>query len=111
MKFTKVLAESDAKYRTNQAKWNKDSNEVKAVAKWSGAKAEDVPAGMALYKFPTASEQATKWLAKDGTAAKALKATADFQLSQKQVEKTLPDYGVAINPSLRRGGRKIAENF
>jgi len=106
MKFTKILAESDAKYRANQAQWNKDSNEVKAVAKWSGAKAEDVPAGMALYKFPAPSEQATKWLAKDGTAAKALKATADFQLSQKQVEKTLPDYGVAVNSSYAAAAAK-----
>jgi len=79
---------------------------VKAVAKWSGAKAEDVPAGMALYKFPPASEQATKWLGKDGVASKALKATADFQLSQKQVEKTLPDYGVAINSSYAAAAAK-----
>ena len=32
-------------------------------------------------------------------AAKALAATATFQLSQKQIEKTLPDYSVAVNPS------------
>ena len=38
----------------NQAKWTADSPEVKAVAKWSGAKPEDVPAGMALYRFPDA---------------------------------------------------------
>ena len=75
--------------------------EVKAVAKWSGAKPEDVPAGMALYRFPTLGEQASKWLGggKDSTAAKALAATAAFQLSQKQVEKTLPDYSVAVNPT------------
>jgi taurine transport system substrate-binding protein len=77
-----------------------DSNGV-SVAKWSGAKPEDVPAGMALYKFPTASEQATKWLGggANSTAAKAFAATAAFQLSQKQIEKTLPDYSVAVNPS------------
>ena len=60
----------------------------------------------ALYKFPPASEQATKWLGKDGVATKALKATADFQLSQKQVEKTLPDYGVAVNPSYAQAAAK-----
>jgi taurine transport system substrate-binding protein len=98
VKFVKVLAAADAKYRDNKAKWTADSPEVKAVAKWSGAKPEDVPAGMALYRFPTLQEQA-KWLAKDGVAAKALAATAQFQLSQKQVEKTLPDYGVAVNAS------------
>jgi len=99
VKFVKVLAAADAKYRDNKAKWTADSPEVKAVAKWSGAKAEDVPAGMALYRFPALREQQAKWLAKDGLAAKALAATAQFQLSQKQVEKTLPDYSVAVNGS------------
>lgn len=101
VKFVKVLAASDQKYRANTAKWTADAPEVKAVAKWSGAKPEDVPAGMALYRFPTATEQSTKWLGggKDSVAAKALAATAAFQLSQKQVEKTLPDYSVAVNPT------------
>ena len=101
VKFTKVLAQSDAKYRDTKAKWTVDSAEVKAVAKWSGAKAEDVPAAMSLYRFPTAKEQASKWLGggKDSLAAKALAATADFQLSQKQIAKKLPDYSVVVNPS------------
>jgi len=102
VKFVKVMAASDDAYRKNAAKWTKDSEQVKAVAKWSGAKPEDVPAGMALYRFPSAADQASaKWLGggKDGVAAKALAATAAFQLSQKQVEKTLPDYSVAVNPS------------
>jgi len=101
VKFVKVLAAADEKYRTNKAKWTKDSAEVKAVAKWSGAKPEDVPESIALYQFPTAKEQATKWLGggKDATAAKALAATAQFQLSQKQIEKLLPDYSAAVNPT------------
>jgi taurine transport system substrate-binding protein len=68
VKFTKLLADSDAKYRNNTAKWTADSPEVKAVAKWSGAKPEDVPAGMALYRFPTAQDQATNGLAAARTA-------------------------------------------
>ena len=100
VKFVKVLAKADENYRGNKAKFTKDSAEVKAIAKWSGAKPEDVPNSMALYAFPTAKEQATKWLGgKDSVAAKALAATADFQLSQKQIEKKLPDYSVAVNPS------------
>ena len=101
VKFTKLLAQSDATYRNNKAKWTVGSPEVKAVAKWSGAKPEDVPAGMALYRFPTAQEQSTKWLGggKDSLAAKALAATADFQMSQKQIEKKLPDYSVVVNPT------------
>jgi taurine transport system substrate-binding protein len=101
VKFVKVLAAADENYRKNKAKYVADSAEAKAIAKWSGAKPEDVPNSMALYAFPTAQEQATKWLGggKDSLAAKALAATADFQLSQKQIEKKLPDYSVAVNPS------------
>ncbi len=101
VKFVKILAASDEAYRKNKAAWTKDTPEIKAIAKWSGAKPEDAPASIALYAFPTASEQASKWLGggKDSTAAKALAATAEFQLSQKQIEKTLPDYSVAVNPS------------
>lgn len=101
VKFVKILAASDDKYRKSAAKWTAGSDEVKAVAKWSGAKPEDVPASMALYAFPTAQEQSTKWLGggKNSVAAKALAATAEFQLSQKQIEKTLPDYSVAVNPT------------
>ena len=101
VKFVKVLAAADDNYRKNKAKFVKDSAEAKAIAKWSGAKQEDVADSMSLYAFPTAQEQATKWLGggKDSIAAKALAATADFQLSQKQIEKKLPDYSTAVNPS------------
>jgi taurine transport system substrate-binding protein len=101
VKFVKVLAAADDNYRKNKAKFGKDSNEVKAIAKWSGAKPEDVPGSIGLYAFPTAQEQASKWLGggANSLAAKALAATADFQLSQKQIEKKLPDYAVAVNPS------------
>jgi taurine transport system substrate-binding protein len=100
VKFVKVLASADENYRKNKSKFTKDSPEVKAIAKWSGAKPEDVPGSIALYAFPSAKDQATKWLGgKDSIAAKALAATADFQLSQKQIEKKLPDYSVAVNPS------------
>jgi taurine transport system substrate-binding protein len=63
---------------------------------------------MALYRFPNADEQATKWLGggKNSLAAKALAATADFQLSQKQIEKVLPDYSVAVNPTYAQEAAK-----
>ena len=101
VKFVKVMAEADAKYVASGKSWKVDGPEVKAVSKWSGSKAEDVPAAMALYKFPTAKDQASTWLGggKASIAAKALAATAEFQLSQKQIEKTLPDYSVVVNAS------------
>jgi taurine transport system substrate-binding protein len=108
VKFVQILAAADDNYRKNKAKFTKDSAEAKAIAKWSGAKPEDVPASMALYAFPTAKEQSTKWLGggKDSLAAKALAATAAFQLSQKQIEKALPDYSVAVNPAYAQAAAK-----
>jgi taurine transport system substrate-binding protein len=101
VKFVKILAAADDNYRKNTAKWTKDSPEILAVAKWSGAKPEDAPSSIALYAFPPLADQAGKWLGggKNGVAAKALASTAEFQLSQKQIEKTLPDYSVAVNPA------------
>jgi taurine transport system substrate-binding protein len=101
VKFVKILAEADAQYRDNKAKWTADSPEAKLVAKWSGAKAEDVPEGMALYGFPSLKDQAGAWLTggKDSLAAKALAATAEFQKAQKQIENTIPDYSIAVDPS------------
>jgi taurine transport system substrate-binding protein len=108
VKFVKIMAAADSDYQRDKAKWNPASADVKAVAKWSGAKAEDVPEAIALYQFPTLKEQADKWLGggKNSIAAKALAATAEFQKSQKQIEKTLPDYSVVVNPSYAQAALK-----
>lgn len=100
-KFLKVVAAADDNYRKNKAKWTVGSPMVKAVAEITGEKAENVPAGMALYAFPTIAEQtSTAWLGggKDGAAAKSLAATAAFLRSQGTISTTLPDYSVGVNP-------------
>ena len=101
VKFVKVIAASDAKYRAEGKNWKVGGAEVAAIAKWSGSKPEHVLAAVALYKFPSSKDQATAWLGggKGSIAAKALAATAEFQLSQKQIEKALPDYSVVVNAS------------
>ena len=69
-----------------------------ALSRKAPTKPENVPDAMALYRFPTLADQNSKWLGggKNSIAAKALAATAQFQMSQKQIEKTLPDYSAAI---------------
>lgn len=102
VKFVKVLASADDNYRKNTAKWSATSPMVKAVAEITGAKVEDVPAGMALYRFPTITEQISKtWLGggKESGAAKSLAATAAFLRAQGTISATLPDYSVGVNPS------------
>ncbi|MEP7063710.1 MAG: taurine ABC transporter substrate-binding protein [Betaproteobacteria bacterium] len=108
VKFVKLMATADNEYRRDKAKWTAGSAEAKAVAKWSGAKPEDVPEAIGLYQFPTLQEQADKWLGggKNSIAAKALAATSEFQKSQKQIEKTLPDYSVVVNPSYAQAALK-----
>ncbi|MCC7069275.1 MAG: taurine ABC transporter substrate-binding protein [Burkholderiales bacterium] len=101
VKFVKIMADADAKYRADSKQWKVDGPEVKAIAKWSGSKPEDVLGAIGLYRFPSAKDQATTWLGggANSIAAKALTATAAFQLSQKQIEKTLPDYSKVVNAS------------
>jgi taurine transport system substrate-binding protein len=108
-KFIKAIAAADDDYRKNAAKWTKDSDQVKAVAKVTGAKPEDVPAGMKLYRFPTIAEQTSPtWLgggAKSGAAA-SLAATAAFLKAQGTIQNVLPDYAVGVNPSYARAAAK-----
>ncbi|MBR8180035.1 MULTISPECIES: taurine ABC transporter substrate-binding protein [Burkholderia] len=100
-RFVKVLAAADADYRAHTAAWQAGSPQVAAVAKVSGANAQDVPASLALYAFPTPAEQASPtWLgggAQSG-AAKSLAATAAFLKSQGTIQAVLADYSVGVDP-------------
>lgn len=94
-KLTRMIAQKDEEYRANKAKWTADSTEVKAVAKIAGADAQDVPAAMGAYRFPTLQEQAsTTWLGdgKEGGAAKALAETAKFLKEQGRVTDVPADF-------------------
>lgn len=100
--FTKVLQSSTSDYVKAPEAWDAASPKVANVARLSGGKAEEVPEVLALYQFPLAGEQASNtWLGggKEGGAAKALAATAEFLKAQKKVPAVLPDYSVAINAS------------
>ncbi|HBO2549567.1 TPA: taurine ABC transporter substrate-binding protein [Pseudomonas aeruginosa] len=100
--FAKVLQSSTSDYVKAPEAWDVASPKVVNVARLSGGKAEEVPDVLALYQFPLASEQAgSTWLGggKEGGAAKALAATAEFLKEQKKVPAVLPDYSIAINAS------------
>ena len=93
--FVKAMAKADAQYRANQVKWTADSAEVKAVAKWTKADPKDVPAAMALYRFPTLEEQLSPaWLG--GGAAKAMANTALFLKEQGRIQEVKPDYSAFV---------------
>ncbi len=93
--LVKALNKADSLYRANAPKWTTDSAEVKAVAKWTKADAKDVPAAMALYKFPTMAEQLSPtWLG--GGAAKAMANTATFVKEQGRIQEIKADYGAYV---------------
>lgn len=99
--YVKAIAAADERYRKSRDKWTARSAQIKAVAKATGGKPDDIPAGLALYGFPTLSEQASaKWLGggKNGGAARALTFTADFLKEQGRIQQTLPDYSAFVNP-------------
>ncbi len=90
--LVKALARADEAYRSQSASWTADSPQIKAIAKWSKADAKDVPAAIALYRFPSLQEQLSPaWLG--GGAAKALANTATFLKEQGRVQDIKPDYG------------------
>ncbi len=96
--FAKALNRASAQVRDNLAKWTPDSPEIKAIAKWSKADPKDVPAAMALYRFPSAEEQlSAQWL--EGGAAKAMTNTASFLKSQGRIQEIKPDYAAFVTNS------------
>jgi len=93
--LVKAIAKSDADYRGNAKTWTGDTARVAAVAKWSGAKPEDVADAMALYGFPSLKDQASPaWLGggADGAAAKALAQQANFLKEQGRLQSVAPDF-------------------
>jgi taurine transport system substrate-binding protein len=100
-RFVKVLAAVDEDYRSHPNAWDAASPQAAAVAKESGANADEVPASLALYAFPTLAQQASNaWLGGDAQsgAAKSLAATAAFLKTQGTIQNVLPDYSAGVDP-------------
>jgi taurine transport system substrate-binding protein len=97
--LVKALAKQDADYRGNPKAWTADKAKVDAVAKWSKAKPEDVPDAMALYGFPSLSDQASPaWLGggANGAAAKALAQQANFLKEQGRLQSVASDFSKSV---------------
>ena len=105
----KAIDKADADYRADPAKYTADSDAVKAIAKVVGANPADVPASLAEYAFPTATEQATPaWLGggKDGKVAKALANTATFLKAQGRIAEVPDDFAKFVDPQFAAAAAK-----
>lgn len=97
--FVKTIAEADEAYRSNPSAFTGNSENAKKIVSLAGGDPKDVPTVLALYDFPTLEEQASAtWLGggSDGGAARALRATAEFLKTEKQIDALLPDYGAVV---------------
>jgi len=89
--LVKAVAQADAAYREHAAQWTADSPQIQAVAKWSKADPKDVPAAIALYRFPEpAAQLSAAWLG--GGAAKVLGDISTFLKTQGRVQEVKPSY-------------------
>ncbi|MDQ6916626.1 MAG: taurine ABC transporter substrate-binding protein, partial [Pseudomonadota bacterium] len=98
--LVKALAKADADYRSNPKAWTADPAKVAAVAKLSGGKPEEVADAMALYGFPSLTQQASaEWLGggASGAASKALAQQANFLKEQGRLTAVVPDYSKNVS--------------
>jgi taurine transport system substrate-binding protein len=85
----------------NPGSWTPESENVQALAKFSGAKPEDIASRIAVSVYVPASEQASAtWLGggKDSKLAAVLHDTAEFLKEQQKITTVLDDYSAFIDP-------------
>ena len=99
--FVKALNRATEQPRAQLKGWAPDSAPIKAIAKWTKADPKDVPAAMALYRFPTAQEQlSAQWL--QGGVAKAMGGTAEFLKEQGRIPAVKPSYAAYVTDAYVR---------
>ena len=99
--FVKALNRATEQTRAQLKGWTPDSAPIKAIAKWTKADPKDVPAAMALYRFPTAREQlSAQWL--QGGVAKAMGGTAEFLKEQGRIPAVKPSYAAYVTDAYVR---------
>jgi taurine transport system substrate-binding protein len=109
-KLVKAISDADNQYRSNAAQWNAGSPQAAAIAKMIGGTPGEVPAALALYAFPSLSDQVSaQWLGggDSGRATIALKDTSEFLKGQKSIDAVAPDYAKFVTPVYAEAATKL----
>jgi len=94
--WIKMVAATDADYRSNPNDFGPSTAKAKAIAKAVGGQADQVGGVLALYDFPTLKQQVSAtWLG--GGVASAMKATSEFLKAQGKIDKVLESYAGSSN--------------
>jgi taurine transport system substrate-binding protein len=99
--FVKIVDKYYRDYAAHPERWTADSENVKALAKFIGAKPQDVAGRLKVSTYIPAADQASaKWLGggESSSLAKTLQQTAEFLKEQQKVNTVLDSYAAFIDP-------------
>jgi len=103
--FIKTMDAANAAYLNNKSAWTSSSAEVKTIAAQTGAGADQIPNILKGFQFLPIKEQiGTTWL--DGSAAKAMKSTADFLKAAGKINSAADNYDAFVNLDLPKMAAK-----
>ena len=100
-KFVKIVDKYYKDQHDNPQNWTADSENVKALAKFTGAKPDDIAARIKVSVYVPASEQASaQWLGggEGSKLAAVLKDTAVFLKEQQKINAVLDSYAAFLDP-------------
>ena len=100
-KFVKIVDKYYKDQHDNPQNWTADSENVKALAKFTGAKPDDIAARIKVSVYVPASEQASaQWLGggEGSKLAAVLKDTAVFLKEQQKINQVLDSYAAFVDP-------------
>jgi taurine transport system substrate-binding protein len=100
-KFVSIVDKYYKDLETNPGNWTAESENVKALSKFTGAKPQDIADRIKVSVYVPASAQASpQWLGGGGgsTLAKVLKQTAEFLKGQQKINRVLDSYATFIDP-------------
>ncbi|PZQ97227.1 MAG: taurine ABC transporter substrate-binding protein [Cereibacter sphaeroides] len=101
--FAKTMNEANMAYLSDPAVWTADSPQVQAIAKVTGAQADQVPNILKGFTFiPLADQMGDTWM---GGAAANMKATADFLVKAGRIDAALDDYAPFVNTSIAEAAK------
>ncbi|MBU2964249.1 taurine ABC transporter substrate-binding protein [Amphritea sp. 2_MG-2023] len=106
----KLIADADSTYRAEKDSLTIESPMIKGIASMTGGAVENVAGVLALYDFPSLTEQTScAWLGcgAEGGASKALQFTSEFLKEQGKVRALADDYSVFVNPSFAEAAAKL----
>jgi taurine transport system substrate-binding protein len=99
--YTQIMARYDAEYMANPGLWGPGTERAAVTARITGARVEDVPTMMTLYRFVPAAVQASPtWLGggtESGTV-RAIRHTAEFLHAQGRIQAVPADIARHVSP-------------